>query len=194
MIFKERTYSVLVVSQSSKFYESITPMLPSSDYYPVRHALSASEARRAILDGSIDIVLINAPLPDEFGTALACDICENTDAGVLLFVKTEIYDDVYNKVYESGVMVISKPASSVMVSQTLRILCSSRERIRGMEARQASVEEKIAEIRVVNKAKWLLIECLNMNESQAHKYIEKQAMDMRKSKREVAENIIKTYS
>ena len=54
-------------------------------------------------------------------------------------------------------------------------------------------EEKIDEIRLVNRAKWLLIECLSMTEADAHRYIEKQAMDLRLSKREVAENIIKTY-
>ena len=56
-----------------------------------------------------------------------------------------------------------------------------------------TVEEKIDEIRLVNRAKWLLIECLSMTEADAHRYIEKQAMDLRLSKREVAENIIKTY-
>ena len=55
------------------------------------------------------------------------------------------------------------------------------------------VEEKIKEIRLVNRAKWLLIECLRMTEAEAHRYIEKQAMDLRISKREAAENIIKTY-
>ena len=45
----------------------------------------------------------------------------------------------------------------------------------------------------MNRAKWLLIECLNMTEAEAHRYIEKQAMDLRISRREAAENIIKTY-
>ena len=62
-----------------------------------------------------------------------------------------------------------------------------------MEAKQATVEEKIEEIRLVNRAKWLLIECLDMTEPEAHHYIEKQSMDRRISKREVAETVIKTY-
>ena len=45
----------------------------------------------------------------------------------------------------------------------------------------------------MNRAKWSLIECLKMTEEQAHRYIEKQAMDERLSKRAVAEAIIKTY-
>lgn len=50
------------------------------------------------------------------------------------------------------------------------------------------------EIRIVNRAKWILISEIKMDEADAHRYIEKQAMDRCVSKREVAESIIKTYS
>ena len=39
--------------------------------------------------------------------------------------------------------------------------------------------------------KCILVEYLRMSEQQAHRYIEKQAMDMRTSKRNIAENILK---
>ena len=62
-----------------------------------------------------------------------------------------------------------------------------------MEKKTLSVEEKMEEIRIVNRAKWLLISELKMDEPQAHRYIEKQAMDRCISKKEVAEEIIRTY-
>ena len=49
------------------------------------------------------------------------------------------------------------------------------------------------DIRVVNKAKWFLIEQLKMTEQEAHRYIEKQAMDSRVPRVRVAEDILKTY-
>lgn len=52
----------------------------------------------------------------------------------------------------------------------------------------------MAEIRVVNRAKWILITELKMSEPDAHRYIEKQSMDQCISKRQIAEEIIKTYS
>ena len=52
----------------------------------------------------------------------------------------------------------------------------------------------MAEIRLVNKAKWLLISELKMSEPDAHRYIEKQAMDRCIAKRAIAEEIIKLYS
>ena len=190
MVFQERTYSVLIVTASERFTDSIMPM---TDYWPVQTASSVAEARRWLADTEFDIVLINTPLPDDFGMHLAIDICTGSGAGVLLLVKNDHYNEIYSKVVRYGVITLSKPTNRQMVAQNLRILCATRERIRQMQAKQATVEEKIKEIRLVNRAKWLLIECLNMTEAEAHRYIEKQAMDLRISRREAAENIIKTY-
>ena len=193
MVFRERTYSVLIVTVSDSFTNNVMPLLPMTDYWPVTTARSVGEARRRIAETAFDIVLINAPLPDDFGMRLAIDICTNSGAGVLLMVKNDLFNDIYAKVVNYGVITLSKPTNLQMVTQSLRILCATRERMRQMEAKQATVEEKIEEIRLVNHAKWLLIQCLSMTESEAHRYIEKQSMDERISKREVAENIIKTY-
>ena len=193
MVFQERTYSVLIVTASERFTNSIMPLLPMTDYWPVQTAASVAEARRWLADTEFDIVLINTPLPDDFGMHLAIDICTGSGAGVLLLVKNDHYNEIYSKVVRYGVITLSKPTNRQMVAQNLRILCATRERIRQMQAKQTTVEDKIKEIRLVNRAKWLLIECLNMTEAEAHRYIEKQAMDLRISKREAAENIIKTY-
>lgn len=193
MVFQERTYSVLIVTASDRFVRSIMPLLPVTDYWPVTTVRSVNEARRRIVDTEFDLVLINSPLPDDFGMNLAIDICSSSTAGVLLLVKNDCFNDIYAKVVGSGVITLSKPTNVQMVAQNLRILCATRERLRQMEARQATVEEKIEEMRLVNRAKWLLIECLGMTEPEAHRYIEKQSMDLRLSKRQVAENIVKTY-
>ena len=193
MVFQERTYAVLIVSASEKFTQAARGLLPPTDYWPVESAKNAGEARRRLLEAAFDLVLIQTPLRDEFGSRLAMDICQSSGAGVLLLVKRELYDDVYVEVMEQGVMVLPVPAGAQTVSQTLRILCAARERLRRMEEKQATVEEKIEEIRLVNRAKWLLIERLQMTEAEAHRYIEKQAMDLRSSRKEVAENIIHTY-
>lgn len=193
MVFREHTYGVLVVSSSEKFNSTMKTLLPMTDYWPLDFAGSVSEARRRMLETEYDLVLINVPLPDDFGTRLATSICNETGLGVLLFVKAAMYDDVCSKVTEYGVLTVSKPAPLQVVRQSLSVLCATRERLRRMEARQASVEEKIEEIRLVNRAKWLLIERLGMTEAEAHRYMEKQAMDQRVSKRGLAEIIIKTY-
>ena len=51
----------------------------------------------------------------------------------------------------------------------------------------------VEDMKIINRAKFLLISCLNMTEVQAHRYLEKQAMDQRESKLEVAKQVIRTY-
>ena len=193
MVFQERTYAVLLVSAAQNFNSSIMNLLPMTDYWPVNTVDSVAAARRALLERSYDIVIINAPLPDDFGSRLAIDVCTDSGAAALILVKSELYNDVYSKVMEHGVFTLSKPTSSQLVEQFLKILCTTRERMRKLEEKQQSVEDKIAEIRVVNHAKWLLIERLGMTEAQAQHHIEKRAMDERLPRRDIAWQIIKTY-
>ena len=153
----------------------------------------AAGARRGLRENSYDRVVINTPLPGEFGTRLAQDICQHSAAGVLLLVKAEHFPDIDGRLTPQGVLVLSKPMSTQLFTQSLRLLCGTRERLRGLEKKNATIEEKMEEIRLVNRAKWLLIEELNMTEQEAHRYIEKQAMDRCVTKRAIAEQILSTY-
>ncbi len=189
----EHIYSVLVVSASDKFNESLRRLLPENRYSPVIAAADVSGARRRLLEERYDLVIINTPLPDDFGTRLALDVCASSGTGVLLLVGAEHYPDVNARVSPYGVLVLSKPTSAQLLSQSLLLLCGTRERLRRMEQKTASIEEKMEEIRLVNRAKWLLIEQLKMTEQDAHRYIEKQAMDRCVTKRVIAEQILSTY-
>ena len=193
MVFQEKTYCVLVVSSTESFGTSMAPLLPPTDYYPVVYARSSAEAQRLLAENSYDIVIINTPLSDDFGLRLASYVSSNTTSGVLLLVKSDRYTETSAKMLSYGVMTLPKPTSSQMLTQTLGVLCATRERLRQMEEKQLSVEQKMEEIRLVNRAKWLLIETLGMSEAESHRYIEKQAMDLRISKAQVARNIIHTY-
>lgn len=189
----EHIYSVLVVSASNKFNDSLRRLLPEDRYSPVILAADVSDARRKLLEERYDLVIVNTPLPDDFGTRLALDVCASSGTGVLLLVGAEHYPDVNARISPYGVLVLSKPTSAQLVSQSLLLLCGTRERLRRMEQKTASIEEKMEEIRLVNRAKWLLIEQLKMTEQDAHRYIEKQAMDRCVTKRVIAEQILSTY-
>jgi len=193
MDFTERCYSLLLVSSSAKFIQSLLTLLPETRYQPVVFASDVTSARRSLLENSFDIVIINTPLPDSFGTRLALDVCENSSTGILLLVKTEHYSDINARVSPYGILTLSKPTPIQMITQSLLLLCGTRERLRKMEQKTASIEEKMEEIRLVNRAKWLLIEQLKMTEKEAHRYIEKQAMDRCVTRRTIAENILSTY-
>ena len=193
MVFQNNTYSVLLVSASEKLNATILSLLPGTDFYPVTVAGSAGEGRRRLLENAYDIVIVNSPLPDASGVRFAVETCADSESGVLLLVKSEVYEDTYYRTLPDGVVTLSKPTNTQMVSQNLRVLCAIRERLRRVKSKQATVEEKMEEIRIVNRAKWLLIDRLKMTEPDAHAYLIRQAMEQNVSKREAAENILRTY-
>lgn len=193
MDLMERCYSVLVVSASEKFNQSVTALLSDPRYLAPVIAKDAADAGRKLLEKSYDIVLINTPLPDDFGTDLAFNTAQSSTSAVILFVKAAIYNDIEAKAEACGVLAISKPSNGQLILQSIRAVCVAGQRLKRMEQKTASVEEKIEEIRIVNRAKWLLIEQLKMTEQEAHRYIEKQAMDRCVTKRNVAEKILATY-
>ena len=194
MVFSERTYSVLVVSSSSKFNDILAQMLPATDYYPVCYVSNVAAARREVLGKTYDFVIINAPLTDDFGTRFAIDACSQTGTVVLLLVRSEMYEEINAKVISQGVFTMPKPTPAPTLRQGLKWMASARERLRNLENKTTSIEEKMEEIRQVNRAKWILIEQLKMTEEEAHHHIEKQAMDRCCSKKEIAMGIIKTYT
>ena len=194
MSFKKRVYSVLVVSASDNFSSTLLSLLPESMYYPIRTVKSISAAKRASLERDYDFMLINSPLPDDPGLRFAIDTCGTKSSAVLLFVRSDIHAEIYDKVAEHGVFTLPRPTSRQSMDQALEWMASTRERLRRFEKNSLTIEEKMAEIRLVNRAKWILISELNMSEPAAHRYIEKQAMDRCVSKREIAEEIVKTYS
>jgi len=192
MVLLRPQCSVLVVSSSEQGADLIYKLLDVTKYSPVTTLKNAGEARRRLISSSFDIVIINAPLSDEFGHELAMSTVDSS-SGTVLIVKNQVFDEISNKMEKLGVLTLSKPLSASLFRQSLSLIFASRERLKRAEKENIDLRAKIEEIRVVNRAKCVLIACLKMSEPEAHKYIEKQAMDTRMTKYKVAENILKTY-
>ncbi len=192
MSFEQRCYRALIVSHSEKFIKEIGSLL-EVERFKKDAALCAGEARRMMLECAYDFVIINAPLGDEFGSRLSMDASASAGTIAVLFTMSETYDEIMDKTASHGVFIIRKPASRSVVTQSLGLLISARERLRSVEKKAGKAESKIEEIRVVNKAKWFLIDNEDMSENDAHKYIEKAAMDSGITKKQAAQMIIERY-
>ncbi|MCQ2506535.1 MAG: ANTAR domain-containing protein [Lachnospiraceae bacterium] len=193
MVFEERAYKTLVVSSSEKFNDNLSPVLGNGKCNPITWVDSIAAAKRMILENVFDYVIINTPLPDELGVKFAIDLSENKNLVCLILVRSELYPEIKAKVTPYGAYTLSKPTSGVAISQALDFCAATRERLRGFEKKTLSIEGKMEEIRLVNRAKWLLIENMRLTEPEAHKYIEKKAMNLCISKTDVAREIIKNY-
>lgn len=185
-------YRVLIAGANDRTFDSLRELLPPDSYEAPLRADSAGEAKRMLLETDVDLVILNAPLRDEFGTQLALNLAQD-NLCVLMLVPAESFDAVCYKVEDEGILTLSKPVSRSGLLGAIKLLTAMRGKLRKLDRQNQALQEKMQDIRTVNRAKWLLIEIKRMTENEAHYYIEKQAMDMRLSRREVAENIIRTY-
>ncbi|MCR5160646.1 MAG: ANTAR domain-containing protein [Lachnospiraceae bacterium] len=183
--------SVLIVSASEQFTAAVKKMVKGVIMLDSKK--SAAAARRTILERYYDLVIINAPLPDEPGENLAIDVTRECKASVLLVTSGEVYEDVLEHVTDFGILVISKPLTFRRLDQAIRFLSAVQNTIRGLEKEIQSAHEKMEELRIISKAKLVLIEQMHMTEDEAHRYIGKQAMDNGISRRRAAERILDYY-
>ncbi len=190
---KEQIYSVLVVSAADSFNRALPELFPKASFSPVNIVTDVSSAKRAVSERDFDFVIINSPLPDDVGMRFAIDSVSSYNTIVLFLARTDQYPDAFEKLVPHGVFLMQKPISKILFQTASGWMISARERIRNTEKKTLSIEEKMNEIRLVNRAKWLLISELNMSEPDAHRYIEKQAMNRCISRRSIAEEIINTY-
>ena len=169
-------------------------MLPEALYSPVIFATNISAAKRATAQRHFDFIIVNSPLIDGFGTDFAIDSGESKNTVVLQLVKAELYEEIYGSNSAYGVFTLPKPITKQSMTNALHWMITTKAKVSRLESKAVSIEDKMQEIRLVNKAKWLLIDKEKMAEPDAHRYIEKEAMDRCVPKRTVAEEIIKKYS
>ena len=122
----ERSYRALLVSASVKMNAALQPILSDNGCTQVTVMPDVSSARQSVLENAYDLVLINAPLPDEYGTRFALDLCASGSAGILLLVRAENFGEINARVAPFGVLTLSKPTSPQIVSQSLTLLCATR--------------------------------------------------------------------
>ena len=190
MLEEDRGYSVLLVSASEQMNASLLALLAGERYSPVLTVSSVSAAKRAAAEREYDFLLVNSPLPDDPGVRFAVDRSASGGGVVLFLVRAELFAETDEKLGGCGVFVLSKPTSRTAMQTALSWMRSARERLRKSEKKSLSLEEKMGEIRLINRAKWTLIRTRGMDEAAAHRWIEKTAMDRSVTRREIALEIL----
>lgn len=183
----------LIVSSGEKSITFISDILHQASVFDVAAVNTAGEARRLFIENDYDLCIINSPLADESGEALACTLARRGCTEVILIVKSELYDEISEKVENEGVVTVSKPVSREFFWNALKLSMAAHKRLKKAQSENEKLVQRLEDIKIIDRAKCLLISYLSMTEPQAHKYIEKQAMDSRQSKKTIAQEIIKTY-
>ena len=188
-----RTVRALLVSGSEAQTQRISALLTRARIVPFDHAGTARQALEQFDAGGIDGVLIAEPVAGSSGQELALQLKKRHCMAVLLLAAPEHADAAAALLEQSGVLVLPSDAPESLIVQTIRLLTAVRIQLEQMQHKTEKLEAKVADIRIINRAKLLLVQHLQMTETEAHKYIEKQAMDTSMRRRTIAENIIRTY-
>ena len=153
---------------------------------------SAGEARRALLGGDYALLIVNTPLPDEFGRELAVTAVDKGLDAILLCAAPQA-DKIAAGLEKYGVLVLPKPLSRQQAAFAVRLLRAGRQRMQKIADQNRRLTKRLDEARVICQAKCLLALHAGLTEEEAHRLIEKRAMDARISSREAAQAIIRTY-
>lgn len=185
--------NVIIISQQDHTAELVSQTLRNLGFDRISHTSSGSEARRLIRNTPTpDIVIINTPLSDEFGNELAEAAADETEAKIILLCQSDIADELADRLSAYDVLVLSKPMSRDSIIDGIRLLEADFSPLADVKE-SGEVLSRINDIRTVNKAKSVLMKYLHFTEPQAHRYLEKQAMNNRCTRRKAAEQIIKNY-
>ena len=191
-MLKEQRYNILLVSSSEKFNRRINPM--SGIYLDITLSKDIEQARRLIVERKFDIVILDSPVGSNKGFNFLLSVCDSEEYGILTIVNTSDYDEAYFRLHDYGVYVLSKPVDEALLTQSLRIICLTRDKINEIKKNNLSLKDKLDEIKLVAEAKMLIVKKLHIDENQAHKLIEQTAMNLRITKKATAEMFIKKYS
>lgn len=183
----------LVISKNERNAQVIKVLLEQEGYAEFKTVASATQAKSCVAIEDFNLIFIYTPLEDEVGLNLSVYLAEQTDAGVFIALSEKTAVQMQEKLSNYGVVVLQKPLTADMLHQSVSVWNTLAVRIGVLERENAELKSRLEEIKLIDRAKCVLMQCLAMSEPQAHKYLEKQAMDLRISKKRVAEQVLNTY-
>lgn len=184
--------NILIAGKTEEICDSIAQLLLEFDCDNISIFTSGTIIRGVDIS-KFDSVIISTPLSDEFGLDLVADIAKDTKNGVVVLAKREIADEVQKKIRFTGAFVLPRPFNKALLIQTIKLAEVAHIGMAKLEEENRQLSQQLSDMKIVNRAKSMLMQYLNLTEEQAHRHIQKQAMDLRKTQRAVAEDILKTY-
>lgn len=184
------TYSVLLVCKDSKISSLINVML-TPPMFELQVVTDFNEARRCCAERVFNIIIVD--FADGEGTDFATDVSDSTST-ILLLTPNQHFEQISYKVESFGILTIVSPFDNFYFYNMIKIAIAVQYKVQIMHSQATKLKEKMEEIRLVNRAKMLLMQNLSMSEQEAHRYLEKEAMDRCIKRTVLAEEVIKSYS
>ena len=181
---------VAIVSINDKITSAIREQLSLVENSEVQVITDVMQLRKQLLSRDYDLIFIHYPLPIEKDYHLAFDISQHSLAAIVVFLPSVIYMKKAAQLQRSGIIPVSKPVSVTQLKMIIEMSIASYYHMAGIREKTEQLNKRIVDLRYNFRAKCLLIERRGMSEQEAHRYIEKMAMNERLTKRDACLNII----
>lgn len=181
---------VVVAEDESLIRLDLVEMLAEEGYEVVGEAGDGEQAVALATELKPDLVVMDVKMPKMDGISAAEKIAAGRIAPVVMLTAFS-QRELIERAREAGAMAyVVKPFGKDDLVPAIEIAIARYQEILAVEAEVAQLEERLETRKIVDKAKGLLQVGLGLTEPEAFRWIQKTAMDLRKSMREVAEGVI----
>ncbi|WP_204920510.1 response regulator [Microlunatus panaciterrae] len=190
MIDETTATRVLVAEDEVLIRLDLVEMLTEEGYQVVGEAGDGEQAVALAVELRPDLVVMDVKMPKLDGISAAERIAADRIAPVVMLTAFS-QRDLVDRAREAGAMAyVVKPFGKADLVPAIEIAMARYAEIQAVEAEVADLHERLESRKAVDKAKGLLQIGLGLTEPEAFRWIQKTAMDLRKSMREVAEGVI----
>lgn len=178
---------IIIASQSERLVSMIRTQITSSGYEVVGVATDSYDLIRRSKALAPGVVIVDEDLPGMSIVALVETLIQDRQAVLLLgksYQRFYYHQDPYFEFCE-------KPVQAAILLTMLRVLTKYGQTVRQLESKVNKLEKAQEGEKKIQKAKRLLQQQERMTEEEAHRYIQKRSMELRISKVELAERILK---
>ncbi|MBM9460526.1 response regulator [Nocardioides sp. zg-536] len=182
--------TVVIAEDETLIRMDLAEMLAEEGYDVVGQAGDGQRAIELAEELRPDLVILDVKMPVLDGIAAAEAIAGKRIAPVVMLTAFS-QRDLVERAREAGAMsYLVKPFSQSDLVPAIEMAVSRFAEISQLEAEVTDLKERLETRKAVDRAKGILQEQLSLSESEAFRWIQKTAMDLRMSMREVAEGVV----
>jgi len=181
---------VVIAEDEALIRLDLAEMLAEEGYVVVGQAADGQTAVELTEQHRPDLVVLDVKMPRLDGIAAARRIAEQGIAPVVILTAFS-QRDLVGRARDAGAMAyLVKPFTKQDLLPAIEMAVSRFAELRMLEAEVADLTERLEMRKAVDRAKAVLQTQLDLSEPDAFRWIQKTAMDLRQSMRQVAEGVL----
>ena len=184
------TRTVVIAEDEALIRMDLAEMLAEEGYDVVGQAADGEQAVALAESLTPDLVILDVKMPKLDGIAAAGRIAEQRIAPVVMLTAFSQRDLVERARHAGAMAYLVKPFSRSDLVPAIEMAVSRFTELTALEREVADLSERLETRKAVDRAKGVLQKRLGLSEPEAFRWIQKTAMDLRLSMRQVAEGVV----